>query len=170
MNLKLRTFFYMVLAMVSMFLFSSCLKNEDDKRTYSAAEEIALRNTYLNNLVNEGYDIDTTENGVYYVVMDEGTGDFAKQGDTLTVAYVGYFIDGTPFDTSLGRGDGKYTFILGVTSLISGWNEGMKVMNKGSKIQFIIPSEHAYKSTGYLSVPPYQTLVFVIELFDINPS
>src|SRR5690554_6746462 len=122
---------------------TSCLKDEDEK-VYTKAEEEALRSIYLHNLEYEGVDIDTTENGVFYIVREEGEGDFVQEGDTLSVGYSGYFIDCTLFDTTIGRGDGKMSFVYGKDSFIEGWDEGMKVMNEGALVQFIIPSELAY--------------------------
>jgi FKBP-type peptidyl-prolyl cis-trans isomerase FkpA len=170
--MKLKIFIIPVLALFAMVFISSCFKNDDDRRTYSAAEERLLRNAYLDSLVARGHDIDTTAAGVYYVVIEEGEGDYAKFGDTLTVGYAGWFVDGFMFDSSsIHFPDGKMEFILGVNRMIPGWEDGMKVMNKGSKFQFIIPSEQAYGSEGVgTKIPPYQTLIFVIELFDIKPS
>ncbi len=154
-----------------LFLISSCLKTEENDNRYSADLEQALLNIYIDSLVTQGYDVDTTANGIYYVVIKEGEGDFAEEGDTLTVGYAGYFIDGALFDSSSKLEDGKFKFVYGEKPLIEGWDESMTVMNEGAKIQFIIPSEFAYGSTGdYYVIPPYQTLVFVIEMFEIQPS
>jgi FKBP-type peptidyl-prolyl cis-trans isomerase FkpA len=166
--MKIKIVNNVILITILTLIFSSCLKNEDEKE-YTAAEEIQLREAYLDALIQNGKDIDTTASGVYYVVREEGEGSFAQSGDTLTVAYAGYFIDGTLFDASQYHyEDGKYEFVLDVSSLIQGWNDGMKVMNEGSVVEFIIPSELAYGYKGERGVPPYQTLLFVIELFDIK--
>ena len=126
---------------------------------------------YINTLIANGRDVDTTDLGVYYVVLEEGEGEYAKTGDTLSVGYSGYFVDGTLFDTSnYNDNNGKFEFVLGGISLIPGWEDAMKVMNKNAKIQFIIPSELAYGSTGQGTIPPYTTLVFVIKMLDIKPS
>lgn len=170
MNTKIKNFINVALAIVVAIVATSCLKTDDEENTYSAAEEKALRESYLNNLIEEDHDIDTTANGVYYVVIEEGEGEFARDGDSLTVGYAGYLIDGKIFDTSEWHfPDGKMGFVLGEDSMIPGWEEGMQVMNEGSIVQFIIPSELAYGATGQNSIPPYQTLIFVIKLFDIHP-
>lgn len=171
MNKRITIFRNFAIAAIAAVLVSSCLKTETDPTTYSAAEELAMRNAYLDSLVVKDYDIDTTAAGVYYVVIEEGEGELAKEGDTLTVGYAGYYIDGYMFDSSeIHFPEGKMKFVLGTDPMIDGWNDGMKVMNKGAKMQFIIPSELAYGEKGYLSVPPYQTLVFVIKLYEIQPS
>jgi FKBP-type peptidyl-prolyl cis-trans isomerase len=168
---KIKILQNLVLTVGILFLVSSCFKT-DDTNDYNTAEiEQALLKIYVDSLDSQGYDVDTTANGIYYVVIDEGNGVYAKPGDTLTVGYVGYFINGTPFDSSSKQKDGKYTFVLGEKPMIEGWGESMTVMNEGAKMQFIIPSEFAYGSTGdYYIIPPYQTLVFVIEMFEIKPS
>lgn len=169
--MKRRILLNLGLAAFLMLLISSCLKDEEERKTYTQAEEIAMRETYLDSLAAKGHDIDTTSNGIYYVEIEEGEGDFAKDGDTITVGYAGYLIDGTLFDTSDWHyEDGEWEFVLGEFNAIDGWDESLKMMNKGSKMEFIIPSELAYGSTGQGSIPPYQTLIFVIKLFDINPS
>jgi FKBP-type peptidyl-prolyl cis-trans isomerase FkpA len=171
MTSKFKILINTTVAVFILLLVSSCLKTDDDRKTYSAAEEKILREAYLSNLVTKGHDIDTTSTGVYYVIIDDGEGEFAKEGDTLTVGYAGYFIDGVMFDSSeIHFPDGKYEFILGVDPMIDGWEDGVKLMNKGARFQFIIPSEKAYGSKGYGTIPPYQTLVFVIKLYEIQPS
>jgi FKBP-type peptidyl-prolyl cis-trans isomerase FkpA len=164
--------FLMLLAglSVSLFLTSSCLNLDDPEGSFSAEEEQFQRKTYLDNLIKEGYDIDTTANGVYYIILEEGEGEYPKTGDTLTVGYSGYFLNGTKFDSSDWHVPDKLTFILENPPQIAGWDDGMKVIRKNAKVQLVIPSEKAYGSERYYSIPPYQTLVFVIKMFDIKPS
>ncbi len=170
MNTKFKTLINIALAASIAVVVSSCLKDDTESKTYSAAEEKSLREAYLQDLIDEDYDIDTTASGVYYVVLDEGEGEYAQPGDSLTVGYAGYLVGGTMFDASAyHNAEGKFGFVLGVDSMIVGWNEGMKLMNEGSRLQLIIPSELAYGEKGHLSIPPYQTLIFVVKLFDIHP-
>lgn len=171
MNIKINTLINTALAVLIAVLVSSCLNTDDDEKIYSAAEERALRGAYIDDLIEKNHDIDTTANGVYYVVIEEGEGEYASEGDSLIVGYAGYFIDGVLFDSSeLHFPDGKMSFVLGEDRMIAGWEEGMKIMNEGAKMQFIIPSELAYGSNGSGKIPPYQTLVFVVKLFEIHPS
>jgi FKBP-type peptidyl-prolyl cis-trans isomerase FkpA len=115
-KMKFRIFINTILALFIVLFISSCLKTDDaDRKTYSAAEERLLRNAYLDSLVARGHNIDTTAAGVYYVVIEEGEGDYAKFGDTLTVGYAGWLIDGFMFDASdIHYPDGKMEFVLGV--------------------------------------------------------
>lgn len=151
--------------------FSSCLKNDDvvEKPTYEG-EQIQLK-ALLDTLIAQGNDVDTTSIGDYYITVEEGEGEFAKTGDTLTVGYAGYFVDGTIFDASEWHNstDGSYEFILGNPAMIKGWDDGMTVLNKNAKIQLIVPSENAYGMSGSGVIPGYTTLIFVIKMMDIKP-
>jgi len=164
MNLKFLT--KLVFAALLIGFMASCLnENNDPYIPPTHEEEIALLNKYLDTLENRGYDIDTTDMGVYYIVDSVGEGDFPVYGDTCEVKYTGFFIDGTVFDAS---GDNTFEFELGAENLISGWNDGMRVINKGAEVFLIIPSELGYGTTGYSTVPPNTTLIFSVEMIDIK--
>jgi len=169
--MKTKVLFMLIAGVFSTLFMSSCLDTEDDREVNTAAIEQEKLKTYLDTLVARGHDIDTTEMGIYYVRIEDGEGELAQPGDTLTVGYAGYFIDGTIFDSSkINSEDGKLEFVLENPPFITGWDDVMKEMNEGAKVQAMIPSEFAYGSTGEGIIPPYETLVFVIELFDIKPS
>lgn len=148
------------IGMVALFagILVSCL-DEEEPHVYTAAEEIEFRNEYLEALSEEDHDIDTLDNSIYYIVIEEGEGRNVQLNDSLTIGYAGYLIDGRRFDAS-----SNYSFVFEPDMFIEGWERGLTIMNEGSVIQFIIPSELAYGEDGYGPIPPYQTLVFVIEL------
>ena len=152
-------------------IFTSCLERSDSEEATREEEQLTLKK-YIDNIISKGNDVDTTDLGIYYVTMDEGTGAFPKTGDTLTVGYAGYFPNGYLFDASMwhNQEDSTYTFVLGNPPMIEGWDDGMKVINKNARVQLIIPSDFAYGSSGGGVIPPYQTLVFVIIMKDIKPS
>ncbi len=151
--------------------FNSCLEIDDTTVPSRGEEQINLKK-YLDNIISRGNDVDTTELGVYYVTMEAGTGAYPKTGDTLTVGYAGYLINGSLFDASYwhNQTDSTYTFVLGNPPLIQGWDDGMKVVNKNARVQMIIPSDFAYGSAGSGFIQPFQTLIFVIVMKDIKPS
>jgi FKBP-type peptidyl-prolyl cis-trans isomerase FkpA len=173
MKMRLKPFLQLALILAAATFVSSCLDiGNDIEEKPSEAKEMQLLQTYLDSLLAQGHDIDTTELGVYYVTIEEGEGEFAQPGDTLTVGYAGYFVDGFLFDsTDIHSEDGKMEFVLEDPEeppYIPGWDDGMKVMKKGSKIQMIIPSELAYGSEGQGIIPPYETLIFVVKMFEIK--
>lgn len=162
---------HFIIGSVLIGTFYSCLEINDTTEPTRGEEQIKL-NKYLSDIISRGNDVDTTELGVYYVTMEPGTGAYPKTGDTLTIGYAGYFIDGSLFDASYwhNQTDSTYTFVLGNPPLIQGWDDGMKFINKNARVQLIIPSDFAYGSAGSGFIQPYQTLIFVIVMKDIKPS
>lgn len=170
--MKTKFLFLLLIVFASTLFMSSCLDIVDDEDPpQTKAEEMHLLNIYLDSLIAQGHDVDTTEMGIYYVQIEEGEGDLARPGDTLTVGYAGYLVDGFMFDSSeITSADGKLTFVLEDPPFIPGWDDGMKLMNEGSKYQLVIPSDFAYGSSGNGVIPPNETLIFVVKMFEIKPS
>ena len=72
------------------------------------------------------------------------------------------------FDSSYERNQ-PFEFVLGIGRVIKGWDEGVALLNQGTKAKFIIPSNLAYGSRGAGGViPPNATLIFEVELLDIK--
>jgi FKBP-type peptidyl-prolyl cis-trans isomerase len=161
--------FFLVIVFIG--IGTSCLKISDTEQPTREEEQINLKN-YIDNLIVQGNDVDTTELGVYYITLNEGTGTYPKTGDTLTVGYAAYFSNGYLFDASVwhNANDSTFTFVLGNPPMIKGWDDGMKVINKNARVQLIMSSDFGYGSSGAGVIPPYQTLVFVIIMKDIKPS
>ena len=108
----------------------------------------------------------TTESGLQYEVMTEGSGAKPTADDQVTVHYHGMLTDGTVFDSSVDRGEPAQ---FGVTQVIPGWVEALQLMSVGDKWKLTIPSALAYgdKGAGGL-IGPGETLVFEVELIGIN--
>lgn len=98
----------------------------------------------------------------------EGTGEeLSKSGDVLTVHYVGTLENGEKFDSSVDRGI-PFQFTLGAGQVIQGWEEGMSNMKIGEKRKLTIPAELGYGSRSIGSIPANSTLIFEVELLEIN--
>jgi len=111
--------------------------------------------------------VQTTESGLQYEVVTEGTGDKPAETDTVKVHYTGELISGEVFDSSRERGE-PVSFAL--NQVIPGWTEGLQLMNKGARYKLFIPSELAYGPGGNRAIGPNETLIFDVELLDINPQ
>jgi peptidylprolyl isomerase len=111
--------------------------------------------------------IQTTKSGLKYVIIQQGNGPKADSGKTVVVHYSGYLLDGTRFDSSVER-DEPFSFVVGLKMVIPGWDEGIALLNKGSKARFIIPSALAYGPRQVGKIPPNSTLIFDVELLDVK--
>ena len=94
-----------------------------------------------------------------------GTGAEAKAGETVTVNYVGVlFHGGKEFDASWKRKE-PFSFALGASQVIKGWDQGIPGMKVGGRRELVIPSNLAYGPKGSgSSIPPNAPLVFVVDL------
>ncbi len=109
-----------------------------------------------------------TESGLCYVISEQGTGPQPQTGETVVVHYRGAFMDDTEFDSSFGR-DKPFEFPLGQGRVIKGWDEGIALLNVGSKATFYIPSALAYGTRGAPgAIPPNSVLKFDVELLEIK--
>lgn len=173
-----------LILMVS-FLVSSCLKSKDPYADYTPEREAGLISDWLTTMQSRNKNIDTTSTGLYYIVDKTGAGPTVQAGDTVTVRYVGMYLNGNVFDASAFHtaavgtslpyfsADSTYTYVHQAPdsdklAMIKGWEESIEVMNKGEKAAFLIPSAKAYGAYGYASIPPYTPLLFYIEVVGIN--
>ena len=107
--------------------------------------------------------------------LREGTGAEAVSGGPLTVHYTGWFYDasrpdqkGAQFDSSVG-GAG-FSFTVGTGQVISGWDRGVVGMKVGGLRRLVIPPSLGYGSARNGSIPPNATLLFEIELVEIESA
>jgi FKBP-type peptidyl-prolyl cis-trans isomerase FkpA len=108
-----------------------------------------------------------TRSGLRYRKLSgPGTGARPRPTDTVTIHYVGRFIDGSEFDSSVARGR-PATFPL--DRLIAGWQEGVPLMGVGDRYEFAIPYNLAYGYGGRGEIPGGATLLFTIDLIAIAP-
>jgi len=109
----------------------------------------------------------TTESGLQYEELTEGTGAEAAVGQTVSVHYTGWLTDGQKFDSSKDRNQ-PFEFSLGAGMVIRGWDEGVQGMKVGGVRKLTIPPQLGYGARGAGGViPPNATLVFEVELLDV---
>lgn len=160
------------LGILSILFVSSCLDNVDDNpNSRNPEKEMRELNAALASLIADGWDIDTTDMGIYYIVHEEGEGPMIMEGDSLSLEYKGYLLDGLVFDASaLHYDDGIWDFVFMSSELIPGFADGRSLMNKGATIDMIIPSQYAYGEKGNGLIEPFTTLLFTAKLHDLRPT
>jgi FKBP-type peptidyl-prolyl cis-trans isomerase FkpA len=107
----------------------------------------------------------TTPSGLKYIVHQEGDGAKPAKGEQVSVHYYGMLdSDAKMFDTSF-KGGQPYQFPLGMGQVIPGWDEGLLLLNKGTKATLFVPASLAYGAAGSPPVIPENAdLIFYVEL------
>lgn len=110
----------------------------------------------------------TTASGLQYLVLESGdeSGVSPQPTDSVLAHYEGRFVNGEVFDSSIERGE-PAQFVL--NQVIPGWTEGLQLMQPGDKWRLFIPSDLAYGPNGSGPIPPHATLIFDVELLEVNP-
>jgi FKBP-type peptidyl-prolyl cis-trans isomerase len=135
---------------------------------YKAIDDTLIRG-YLNRQHITNYT--RTESGLYVINTADGTGPFIKTGNQVAVKYIGrllgYANSGQIFENSNENRDpcrcGNFT----VGQQIEGWNEGLQLMQAGTRKTLLIPSYMAYGATGSGSIGPDQPLSFEMEILGV---
>ena len=109
----------------------------------------------------------TTASGLQYEVLASGDGATPGPTDTVTTHYHGTFVDGRIFDSSVQRG---VPASFPVNGVIKGWTEALQLMQVGDKWRIVCPPDLAYGERGRSGIPPSSTLIFEVELLDVQPS
>ena len=112
-----------------------------------------------------GLDAQKTSSGLYVVINEAGADPFPTSTSEVTVHYNGYFLNEQLFDSSIQRG---VPLTISLTSVISGWREGIPYFGTGGEGMLLMPSSLAYGSTGSGSIPPNTPLVFDVEVISVN--
>ena len=131
-----------------------------------ARENIEKGEKYMREISNNK-SVYTTKSGLKYRRLKEGNGKHPTATDRVKVHYTGKLIDGTTFDSSVDRGE-PLTFPL--NQVIPGWTEGLQLMDEGSKYLLYIPYNLGYGTRDMGNIPAGSTLIFEVELLEINPE
>ena len=131
-----------------------------------AAESIAAGEAFFAKLAEDA-DVEKSESGLHYKVLDPGTGAKPSMTDSVLVHYKGTLIDGTQFDSSYDRG-APATFRL--NQVVKGFGEGLTKIGAGGKIILYIPSDLGYGNSPRPGgvIKPGDTLIFECELLEVN--
>jgi len=107
------------------------------------------------------------QSGLSYIDVKTGEGVGVLAGRSVAVHYTGWLVDGTKFDSSHDRGE-PFGFTVGAGRVIPGWDQGLVGMQPGGVRKLIIPPQLGYGSRGSGDIPPDATLVFEVELLEVE--
>jgi peptidylprolyl isomerase len=113
----------------------------------------------------------TTESGLQYIIVEEGSGPAPQQGEVVQVHFVGWLADGTSLGSSYEGNGQPLSFPLGEERVLVGWDEGAALLQVGGKAKIILPPELGFGAQGDgRSIPSDATLYFEMELVDVLPG
>jgi FKBP-type peptidyl-prolyl cis-trans isomerase FklB len=137
---------------------------QEEELKVQYADSIAAGDAFMaENAKREG--VITLPSGLQYEVLKAGKGAIPTETDRVKVHYHGTLINGTVFDSSVNRGEPSS---FGVTQVIAGWTEALKLMPVGSKWKLYIPYNLAYGAQDRGTIKPYSNLIFDVELLEIE--
>jgi FKBP-type peptidyl-prolyl cis-trans isomerase len=162
--------------------FNDLVAEQQKKQAEEAEQQLEEDVQAIENYISENnLNATRTESGLFYVIEDEGAGRQVEQGNTISVNYTGYVLDGTVFDTSVeskakesntyneSRTYEPISFEVGQGMVIPGWDEGLQYLKKGSKAKLLIPSPLAYgPSQRGEVIKPNSILIFDVEVTDVK--
>lgn len=138
-------------------VFSEMMGKQDEIKAAARKAEEAKVAALTSNM-------EKTASGLFYDIKSEGDGSKPKKGQTVAVHYRGTLQDGTVFDDSHQRGE-PISFPIGTGRVISGWDEGVMLLNVGGEARLVIPPDLGYGAAGAGGViPPNAWLIFDITL------
>ena len=140
------------------------IKAKELEKTYGSNKE-AGEKFLAANKTKEG--VKTLESGVQYKVIKEGNGPIPADTSLVKVHYEGKTVEGKVFDSSYERGE---PVNLRCNQTIKGWTDAMVHMPAGSVWEVYIPQDLAYGEREQGDIKPFSTLIFKIELIEVNPK
>ncbi|WP_291869549.1 FKBP-type peptidyl-prolyl cis-trans isomerase [Maribacter sp.] len=152
---------HILFSFVIVLFFSCCTDNSKSIKNvdYTAQNEEEIL-TYI--AANELNAIKSSS-GLYYVINEQGTGNKPSASSNVTVAYKGYYTNGSVFDQSNSDG-----VSFGLNQVIKGWTEGITYFNEGGNGILLVPSHLGYGSGNKKTIPGGSVLIFDVHLKSIN--
>ena len=133
-------------------------------REYTGAVNKAKGDAFLAGKFGEA-DVEKSESGLLYKIIEEGNEVRAEGKDTVWVNYTGTLIDGTQFDSNAESGEPVRMFI---DRVVPGFGEGLQLVGEGGKIDLFIPADLGYGERGQGKIEPNSTLIFNVEITKIG--
>ena len=139
--------------------FSRCSKNQPGCMPVKPEAEEPQIIAYA---AGDSIHVNKHSSGIYYEIIDPGSGLTPTLNSNLSVTYTGKLLNGTKFDEQTNPVD------FNLSGVIEGWQIGIPLIRKGGRIKLIIPSAYAYGCNGSGSIPPNSALFFDVNLIDVK--
>jgi FKBP-type peptidyl-prolyl cis-trans isomerase len=154
-------------ALLVLTIFISCSKDKDNTVDYTKGTTVdytAKNEKEITDYIAK-YNLTATKtkSGLYYVINNPGTGTQPTASSKVTVAYKGYFTDGSVFDRGSDTG-----ITFGLNAVIQGWTEGITYFKTGGDGILLIPSNLGYGPYYSKGIPGGSVLVFDVKLISVN--
>jgi FKBP-type peptidyl-prolyl cis-trans isomerase FkpA len=151
---------YILTSLLALTLFISCNSNDDPKKTdYTVENEKEIVDYIAKNKLTAK----RTDSGLYYVINEPGDGAQPTSSSNVTVAYKGYYSNGSIFDQSKAAG-----ISFGLNQVIKGWTEGIPYFKVGGSGILLVPSHLGYGPFDYSGIPGGSVLIFDVKLISVN--
>ncbi|MBU2895211.1 FKBP-type peptidyl-prolyl cis-trans isomerase [Vibrio hepatarius] len=148
-----------ILVLAGFMIYRTLVTGKAGEENFAAGQAFLLENGKQDGII-------TTESGLQYKVLSKGEGTLNPSPKSkVKVHYHGTLLDGSVFDSSVERGE---PISFGLNQVIKGWQEGLTYMVEGDKFRLFIPSTLAYGKNGSGPIPPSSTLIFDVELIEIQ--
>ena len=131
-------------------------------QTYSENDKNEFDDEIQKYIDKNNLDVERSESGLYYKIIEQGTGDKILFKDKVAFKYKGEFLDGKVFDEQ------KEPIEYNVDILIGCWKEIMLELNEGGKAFLIAPPTLGYGSNDLEAIPPNSILVYNLEVVEVK--
>ncbi|GAB3422616.1 FKBP-type peptidyl-prolyl cis-trans isomerase [Niabella aquatica] len=152
---------YLIVSVLSAFILSGCLKNDEPDPCVSKTAEQELP-AMIKYATDSAITYQQHESGILYEIIEPGTGANPTATSTVKAKYVGRFLNGQQFDASTGG------VSFNLSEVIRGWTIAVPLLKEGGKMKMIIPSSLAYDCNPYYPAFHNKPLYFYIELVDVQ--
>ncbi|OAQ40243.1 hypothetical protein A5893_04620 [Pedobacter psychrophilus] len=157
---------YIIILFIAVLGLGSCIKGDNtdpfaEAKAQLAKDTVIIRKFITDNKIPAIKDA----SGLFYQIIQPGSGNTTYTINTqIETIYTGRLLNGATFDSSVG----KPNFKTALGGVITGWQIGVPLIQKGGKIRLIIPSGYAYGPSANGSIGANSILDFDIELINVQ--
>jgi FKBP-type peptidyl-prolyl cis-trans isomerase len=152
---------YTIILLLASLSFITCNKKSDTACTPASAASESSEIAAFCNANGINYVVDP--NGIYYQIIDPGSGVTPNANSTITVTYTASTLDGNIVEDNTTS-----SVTLPLSQFIEGWLIAIPYIQKGGHIKMVIPSSLAYGCTGTNKVAPNSPLYYDIVLLNVQ--